>query len=103
MIRRDKEIKIRLTSDEFEALNARKDQKQLAVWLREVGLNQRKRKAIPVVDPALLRKLASIGNNINQIARVANRREPIETIKITSALIALTREIEGLRHASENK
>lgn len=50
------------------------------------------------VDPALLRQLAAIGNNVNQIARWANAHPaPIDAVSVLSALSALTRELEAVR------
>ena len=38
------------------------------------GQRLRKRREPPRVDPDLLRELARMGNNLNQLARAANRR-----------------------------
>ena len=40
------------------------------------GLRLRKRRGPPKVAPELLRELARIGNNLNQLAHAANRRQP---------------------------
>ena len=41
------------------------------------GLRLRARREPPAVAPELLRELARIGNNLNQLARAANRHEPV--------------------------
>ena len=43
------------------------------------GQRLRSRRSAPRVDPDLVRELARIGNNLNQLARAANRRSPVET------------------------
>ncbi len=71
MDKRTKEIKIRLTESEHERLLARCDRAHLAEWLRSLGLGEHvlRRRRVPDVDPALLRQVTGIGNNLNQIAR----------------------------------
>jgi len=70
---RDKSIKIRVTADELAELNARKIGGELARWMRETCLgNATPRGRVPDADPALLRALAGIGNNLNQIAKRVN-------------------------------
>lgn len=65
------------------------------------GQRLRKRKEAPKVNPELLRELARIGNNLNQLARAANRRQPIETISLLVRLIEIDRELALLRCAYE--
>lgn len=66
--KRTKEIKIRLTDNEFAKLQQRRT-KNLAGWLRDLALG-----AVPIrqADPALVHQVARIGSNLNQIARHAN-------------------------------
>lgn len=69
---RTKRIIIRLTKQEHaELLN--KKTKPLATWMRETCLSeQTKTKRTKTADPELLRQLAKIGGNLNQIAKQAN-------------------------------
>lgn len=61
------------------------------------GLAVRKRERV-TVDPALLRHLAQIGNNLNQLARWANRdRRGVEALAVIARLIEIDRELEALR------
>lgn len=43
------------------------------------GLRLRKPRPRSTVDPALIRELARIGNNLNQLAHAANRRKPLDS------------------------
>ena len=63
-----------VTEDEHRRLLERCDGKQLAVWMRQTCLDEKPARAgkLPSLSPALLRQLAGMGNNLNQIARKAN-------------------------------
>lgn len=103
--RRIKAIKIRVTESEFAALSERSKKPRLAEWMREHCLDAsvpRSRK-VPDVDPALLRQLASIGNNLNQIARTLNQKSALERIQLISMLTSIQRELDKIReeHSSD--
>ncbi len=75
-------IEIRTTAEEklrWQALAGNKGV-SLSALVRSLldGQRLRKRREPPKVDPVLLRDLARIGNNLNQLARAANRRQPVE-------------------------
>lgn len=61
--------------------------------------------AVSGADPVLLRELASVGNNMNQLARSVNSGllggTPIECVQILASLRAIEQEIMliGERHA----
>ena len=85
---RSKEIKVRLSHAEHERLLRLCGNKPLASWLRDTGLGER---ALdfgeagappPKADPALLRHIAAVGNNLNQIARTLNNVEISPAVKI---------------------
>ena len=63
------------------------------------GQRLRKRKEAPKVEPELLRELARIGNNLNQLARAANKRQPVETVSLLIRLIEIDRELALVRKA----
>ena len=63
------------------------------------GLRLRTRREPPPVAPELLRELARIGNNLNQLARAANRHEPVTATALLARLIAIDRELGALRGA----
>lgn len=65
------------------------------------GQRLRKRRSDPRVDPDLVRELARIGNNLNQLARAANRRSPVETVSLLVKLIEIDRELAVLRATHE--
>lgn len=72
--------------------------------MREQCLNPdgdwvRQSKGPDPVDPALLRQLAGIGNNINQIARRVNSGEwgAVDRVAVIAALSAVERELSELR------
>lgn len=65
------------------------------------GVHIRKRERIGV-DPTLLRQLAQIGNNLNQLARWANRdKRGVEALAVIARLIEIDRELEALRADAE--
>lgn len=57
-------------------------------------------KEVPVkrVDPELIRELARIGNNLNQVGRWANTyKSDADAAQVLAALIALERELSTIR------
>ena len=92
MDKRTKEIKIRLTESEHERLLARCDRAHLAEWLRSLGLGEHvlRRRRVPDVDPALLRQVTGIGNNLNQIARKLHGLDSLSAYQQVSLLAVLT-------------
>lgn len=69
---RTKEIKIRLTEGEHQALLDRMEGNQLATWIRKIALSQKIAKPYKKADPKLLASLGRIGGNLNQVAKQAN-------------------------------
>lgn len=67
------------------------------------GTRLRSRREPPPVAPGLLRELARIGNNLNQLARAANRREPVTATALLARLIEIDRELAGLRAAHQRQ
>ena len=72
--KRSKMLTMWVTEDEHRRLLARCDGKQLAAWMRQTCLAEKPARAgkLPSLSPALLRQLAGMGNNLNQIARQVN-------------------------------
>ena len=107
-VKRTKEIKIRLTESEHKALLNRCTTPSLASWMRESCLNEKRTKQSKVieVDPKLLRQLAGIGNNLNQIARLVNQESKansaIDRIAIITALSGIERELQRLHDDHKN-
>ncbi len=104
-VKREKIIKIRVSPEELETLKFNSTKVQLAEWMRETCLNPGQVDLVrdlaqpEPVDPALLRALAGIGNNMNQIARRINTGEwdSLDVVKIVAALGAIERELAELR------
>ena len=102
--KRTKEIKVRLTEAEHAQLLERSQKARLAEWMREYCLGaatKRPRVSPPKVDPALLRQLAGIGNNLNQTARRLNELD-IPRADRLAALVNLggiERELAAIRAA----
>jgi len=89
---RNREIKVRLTEQEHADLLLRSKSSQLAKWVREhcLGAAVPKHRKIPPVDPVLLRQIAGISNNVNQIARAANRAANMRALDKVSLLAELS-------------
>jgi hypothetical protein len=108
IVKRQKEIKIRLTDEEHQALLDRCTTASLASWMRETCLSEKRTKQSKVieVDPKLLRQLAGIGNNLNQIARLVNQKSKtssaIDRIAIITALSGIERELQRLHNDHKN-
>lgn len=98
---RTKSIKIWLSLEEHAELQKLKTGHQLAAWMREtcLGKKSKSRTSPPTVDPDLLRQLAGIGNNVNQIARKCNSvLEPADAIDMLVRLEAIEQTLSDLRN-----
>ena len=102
-VMREKIIKVRCTLEEYEALRHRCPKARLAEWMREhclalEGTRSRSQKVPAAVDPALLRQLTGLGNNLNQIARRINSGQwtGMDRVHIVSALAGIERELAAL-------
>ena len=96
-IKRNKEIKIRLTEEEHQALLERMTGGELATWMRSVCLDEKpnKKRNYKVADPILLNALARIGGNLNQIARQVNTvGSDIEKIKAFAQLAMIREQLQ---------
>lgn len=77
---KDKSIKIRLTQEEKTEIQARAGAINISTYLRKLALNQpvpqppppTTKTIIHTADPELIRAVAWIGNNMNQIAKHLN-------------------------------
>ena len=97
---RTERINLRLTKAEYEKLQKKADEHSLpmATFLRdrilELSPPVERVHDLPKIDPELIRTLSGIGNNINQIARLANTQNAnysqvdIVTVHKQLALIA---------------
>lgn len=98
-------IEIRTTPEEKQRWQAIAENKgvSLSELVRSAlgGQRLRKRRDPPKVDPDLLRELARIGNNLNQIAHASNRRHPVPAAALLMRLIEIDRELSALRTVHE--
>lgn len=99
--KRTKSVKIRLFESELLELNQLKTGNELATWMRETCLGKKsKRRNAPIdVDPLLLRQLSAVGNNVNQLARLANAKgmSAIDSVEIVCVLHDIKAELEAIR------
>jgi hypothetical protein len=84
---RNKAVLIRLTEKEKEHLKKQAEITGLKVepFLRSLIMNMKLKPRPPEVYAKLLRELSAIGNNINQIAYIANASQNISEVKINEA------------------
>ena len=97
LIKRNKEIKVRLTEAEHQALLERMTGGELATWIRNTCLDEKpnKKRNYKVADPQLLAVLGRIGGNLNQIARQVNRVESdIEKIRAFAELAIIREQLQ---------
>lgn len=101
-IKRDRMLTMRVTESEHQQLLDRCDGRQLAAWMRETCLDTRPARSsrLPSIDPVLLRQLAGMGNNLNQIARKINGGQwsGADRVQVVAALMAIDAGLERLRH-----
>ena len=101
--KRSKMLTMWVTEDEYRRLLERCDGKQLAAWMRQTCLDEKPARAgkLPSISPALLRQLAGMGNNLNQIARQVNAGGGTghDRVQVVATLMAIDAGLERLRHA----
>ena len=96
--KKTKEIKVRLTESEHQALLERMTGGELATWIRNTCLDEQpnKKRNYKAADPQLLAALGRIGGNLNQIARQVNTvQSDIEKIRALQSWQALESSYKG--------
>lgn len=92
--KRTKEIKLRLTGSEHQALLDRMEGNQLASWLRQIALAEKVAKPYKKADPKLLATLGRIGGNLNQLAKQANTlNKDTDKLRIFAQLAIISEQI----------
>ena len=98
---REKIIKMRVNDSEYRELLVRSRKPRLAEWMREycLGAHVPRANSFPRIDPNLLRQLAGLGNNLNQIARAINSQDwkPVDRVQVVAALASIERELVFLK------
>ncbi|MDX1749068.1 MAG: MobC family plasmid mobilization relaxosome protein [Methylophaga sp.] len=109
---KDKQLKIRLTEDEFAKLKKAADadgvtmanfaRRQLALDVvnRSPTGSMAYRKFTPV-DPDLLRQISRLGNNLNQIARRVNQDDFDTSLELLQALLTIERRLKQVQDAHQ--
>ena len=68
----------------------------LSAYLRAVGQGRRLTPRRPAINDEAIRQLASLGNNLNQIARRANSGLTVDTKALRSVLAAVLDAVRRL-------
>ena len=105
---KDKKVQIRMTADEKSLILERAQGADISTFLRELGLGhdpkvpkQKPRVIVHSADPELIRYIAKIGNNINQIAKNLNLTKELDQqafSQIQMIRLDLNNELERLRN-----
>lgn len=106
---RDKKVQIRMNADEKASILERAQGADISTFLRDLGLghepkvpDEKPKVIIHSADPDLVRHVAKIGNNINQIAKNLNLTNELDLAvftEIQTIMLELKNEIERIRNA----
>lgn len=109
---KDKKVQIRMSAEEKSVILERAQGADISTFLRELGLGhepkipeQKPQVIVHSADPDLIRYVAKIGNNINQIAKNLNLTKSLDQAVFTeihNISIDLKSELERLRNAKQN-
>ena len=98
---RDRYIQIRLTDAEFNEIKARAGVLGTSTFLRQLALDQKieqpkpkAKKIIHAADPELVRHVAWIGNNINQIAKHLNLGNKLDN-EVLMSLVKIQTDLDN--------
>ena len=98
---RNRHIQIRLTDAEFDEIKIRAGELGTSTFLRRLALSQKieqpKKKAKKIIhtaDPELVRHVAWIGNNINQIAKRLNLGSHVDN-EILMTLVKIQADLDA--------
>ena len=104
---KDKKVQIRVSADEKYLILKRAQGTDISTFLRELGLGyepktaeQKPKVVIHSADPELVKEVAKIGNNINQIAKHLNITKELDRNVFTEILkikADLDAELERVR------
>ena len=105
---KDKKVQIRMSAEEKAQILERAQGSDISTFLRELGLGhdpkvpeQKAKVIVHSADPELIRYVAKIGNNINQIAKNLNLTKELDQqafTEIQTIRLELQNELERLRH-----
>ena len=96
-------VTVRVDSDTLNAwrTQAKSDDISLGELIRErmsLGSTRRRsrRREPPAADPKMLAAVGRVGNNLNQIARAANRQHWPDELALLERLISIERALDSL-------
>lgn len=102
-------MQIRMNADEKASILERAQGADISTFLRDLGLghepkvpDEKPKVIIHSADPDLVRHVAKIGNNINQIAKNLNLTNELDLAvftEIQTIMLELKNEIERIRNA----
>ena len=97
-MRLKKRVPIRLSDDEYETLvnNARNCNLSMSTYIRMLMKGKMPKEAPPMQYYYMTRELRDIGNNLNQIAHVANATDLIDSDTYRAIVIELEKKIEEI-------
>lgn len=98
MMKRTKEIKVRLSDEEFKKLNQAVLESGLS---REEYIRSLLKKIVPSNKPNIdfietIKQLRMIGNNLNQIVVIAHKTKSIDTVRYKHEMLLLQNEIKHI-------
>ena len=98
---RDRYVQIRLTDTELNEIKARAGALGTSTFLRQLALNQKieqpkpkTKKVIHAADPELVRHVAWVGNNINQIAKHLNLGNKLDN-EVLMSLVKIQTDLDN--------
>lgn len=100
---RHKIIRVRVNDSEWNRLHENAGPFKVSPYLRALGLGQQVRKrATPKADPELIRQLARLGNNVNQLAKTANEYRKagrlVEAVELLAVLNGIDEKLDYIKH-----
>ena len=105
---KDKKVQIRMSADEKALILERAQGADISTFLRDLGLGhdpkvpkQKPKVIVHSADPELIRYIAKIGNNINQIAKNLNLTKELDQqafSQIQMIRLDLNNELERLQN-----
>lgn len=109
--KRTRSVKIRLTDEELAILKMHSTRSELARWMREFCLSGGQQDLAATVgggeksDPELLRQLAAMGNNLNQVARALNNGTwgALDKVAVLTALNRIEQHLKMIRYGQHGR
>ena len=105
--KRTKKIMLRLTDSEYQKISEN-CQMPIARFIRESALGNAvvRRITPPKVDPKLIRQIAFIGNNLNQLTKLAhqkNNNDELNNLALLSELVLIRQSLDELKNEYTHK